>query len=145
MKYKVIKGVAHDFGRAFVGLTNCVADDYVMDHLLRAAAASGQPELRVDLITGDAEPATLMVPLVRASLDIHAAWLPAMLREHGVSSPLREATMSIRFDLSGLARATGRVMVPLVCEVELTDDRGIVHVGTVRHQWPVETGETPPR
>ena len=141
MKYKAMKGVAYDFGHAFVSLTNSIADDYVMDHLLRAAAASGEPELRVDLMTGGAEPAALVVPLVRASLDIYAAWLPGMLREHGVSSPMREATMSIRFDLSSPEpSAAGRVMVPLVCEVEITDDRGIIHVGTVPHQWPMEMG-----
>lgn len=143
MKYKVIKGVAHDFGHSFVSLTNFVADDYVMDHLARAAAASGEPELRVDLLTGAAEPAALVVPLVRASLDIHVAWLPGMLRERGVRlEQLREATLSVRFDLSRLsALAAGRVMVPLECEVEITDDRGIIHVGTVRHEWAVETGE----
>jgi hypothetical protein len=142
MKYKAIKGAAHDFGHAFVSLTNNIADDYVMDHLLRAAIASGEPELRVDLLTGDAEPAALAVPLVRASLDIHAAWLPGKLREHGVSSRMQAAAMSIRFDLSSLERpAAGRVMVPLVCEVEITDDRGIIHVGTVRREWPVETDE----
>ena len=139
MKYKVIKGVAHDFGHSFVSLMNNIADDYVMDHLLRASVASGEPELRVDLRTGAAEPAVLVVPLVRSSLDIHRAWLPGMLREHGVTLPMREAAMSIRFDLSALRPpAAGRVMVPLVCEVEITDDRGIIHVGTVRHQWPME-------
>ncbi|WP_420125042.1 hypothetical protein [Longimicrobium sp.] len=143
MKYKVIKGVAHDFGHAFVSLTNYVADDYVMDHLARAAAASGEPELRVDLLTGAAEPAALVVPLVRASLDMHAAWLPGKLREHGVRpEQLREATLSVRSDLSRLrSPALPRVMLPLVCQVELTDDRGIVHVGTVRSEWPVEKGE----
>lgn len=143
MKYKVIKGIAHDFGHAFVSLMNYVTDDYVMDHLVRAAAASGEPELRVDLLTGAAEPAALVVPLVRASLDMHIAWLPGMLRQHGVRpEQLRKATMSVRFDLSRLrSPALTRVMLPLVCEVEMMDNRGIVHVGTVRHEWPVETGE----
>jgi hypothetical protein len=142
MKYEIIKGVAHDFGHSFVSLTNFMADEYVMDHLLHAAAASGQPELRVDLLTGAAQPAVLVVPLVKASLEIHCAWLPGKLREQGVSSPMREATMRVHFDLSALAPpASGRVMAPVVCEVEITDNRGIIHEASVRHQWPMEIGK----
>lgn len=149
MKYKAIKGVAHDFGHSFVSLTNYLADDYVMEHLTRAAAVSGSAELRVDLLTGDAEPAALLVPPVRASLDIYTGWLPGMLREQGVRMDfVREATMSVRIDLSRLhSPALSRVMVPLDCVVEITDDRGIVHVGTVREEWPlarVEATSRPP-
>jgi hypothetical protein len=140
MKYKVIKGVAHDFGHSFVSLTNYMADDYVMDRLASAALASGEPELRVDLLTGDAEPAALVVPLVRASLDTFAAWLPGKLGEHGVRrESVREATMRIQFDLPRLAvDGAARVTVPFECVVEITDDRGIIHVGTVRDTWAAQ-------
>jgi hypothetical protein len=33
------------------------------------------------------------------------------------------------------------VMLPFECVVEITDDRGIAHVGTVRDTWPVDTGD----
>lgn len=140
MKYNVIRGVAHDFGHSFVSSTNVMADDCVMDHLASAAAASGQPELRVDLLTGDAEPAALVVPLVRASLNVFGAWLPGMLREHGVrAGSVREATMAVRFDLPRLAvDETARVRVPFECVVEITDDRGIIHAGTVRDTWAAQ-------
>lgn len=140
MKYKVIKGVAHDFGHSFVSLTNNIADVYVMDRLAGAALASGEPELRVDLLTGDAEPAALVVPLVRASLDTFVSWLPGKLGEHGVRpASVREATMSIRFELARLAvDENGRVRVPFECVVEITDDRGIIHLGTVRDGWSID-------
>lgn len=140
MKYKAIKGVAHDFGHSFVSLTNYMAGDYVMDRLASAALASGQPELRVDLLTGDAEPAALVVPLVRASVDTFVAWFPGKLGEHGVRrESVREATMSIRFDLVRLAvDASRRIKVPFECVVEITDDRGIIHVGTVRDGWSID-------
>jgi hypothetical protein len=140
MKYKAIKGVAHDFGHSFVSLTNNIADVYVMDRLASAALASGEPELRVDLLTGDAEPAALVVPLVRASLDTFVAWLPGKLGEYGVRrGSVREATLSIRFDLARLAvDALARIRVPFECMVEITDDRGIIHVGTVRDGWSID-------
>ncbi|HEX5872242.1 MAG TPA: hypothetical protein VFY65_17560 [Longimicrobium sp.] len=140
MKYEVIKGIAHDFGHSFASLTNSIADVYVMDRLASAALESGQAELRADLLTGDAEPAALVVPLVRASLDTFVAWLPGKLREHGVRrESVREAAMSIRFDLAHLEVDAGtRIRVPFECEVEITDDRGIIHVGTVRDGWSID-------
>lgn len=140
MKYKVIKSVAHDFGHSFVSLTNNIADDYVMDRLASAALASGQPELRVDLLTGEAEPAALVVPLVRASLDTFVAWLPGKLGEHGVRrESMREASMTIRFDLARLAvDAQARIQVPFECVVEITDELGIIYVGTVRDTWAAQ-------
>lgn len=83
-KYRAVKSVAHNFGHSFVSLTNYMADDYVIWHLARAAAASRQPELRVDILSGGAEPAALVVPLVRSSLDWYAAWFPGLLRDHGI-------------------------------------------------------------
>ena len=143
MRYHTIRSVAHNFGQSFVSLTNYLDDDYVIGHLARAAAASRQAELRVDLLTGDAGPAALLTPAVKSSLDWYVAWLPGLLRTEGVPvHSLREAEMRVRFDLSRLASpALARVMVPFECVVELTDDRGVVHAGTVRDAWPVETRE----
>lgn len=142
MKYKAIKSVAHNFGHSFVSLTNYMADDYVIGHLARAAVASGEPELRVNILAGTAEPAGLAVPLVRSSLDWYAAWFPGLLRDHGIRmESIREAAMRIRFDLARMALPLPRVMLPFECVVEITDDRGVVHTGTVRDGWPVELGE----
>lgn len=142
MKYKAIKSVAHNFGHSFVSLTNYLVDDYVIGHLARAAVASGEPELRVDILAGDAEPAALRVPPVKSSLEWYTAWFPGLLRDHGVPmGAVRAATMRVRFDLSRLELPLPRVTLPYECVVEITDDRGIVHAGTVRDGWPVETDQ----
>jgi hypothetical protein len=134
MKYKQIKSVAHNFADSFVSSMNWADDDYVTGHLARAAVAAGEPELRVDLLTGDAEPSALLTAPVKASLESRVPWLDGLLRSHGAEiDAVREATMRMRFDLSrtsvpGLAPTA----VPFECEVRITDDRGIVHTGTVR-------------
>jgi hypothetical protein len=144
VRYKQIKSVAHNYAHSFVSAMNYVGDDFVIGHLARAAAASRESELRVDLLTGDAEPAALLMPPVRSSLEWYVPWLDGLLRSHGVEiDALREAAMRVRFDLSRLdAPGLTRAMVPYECEVEITDDRGIVHVGTVRDTWPVDRGES---
>jgi hypothetical protein len=144
VRYDAIRSVAHNLGQSFVSAMNQVGDDCVIGHLAGAAVSSRQAELRVDLRTGDAEPAELLVPPVAPSLEWYAAWLPGLLRDQGISMDrIREAAMVVRFDLSrlDLPGPTGQRMVPYECEVEITDDRGIVHVGTVRDTWPVQTGD----
>src|SRR5439155_18249086 len=44
---------------SFASTLNYAADDYIMSHLARRAVASGQTELIVDLLTGEAGPPAL--------------------------------------------------------------------------------------
>jgi hypothetical protein len=141
MKYDVIKTVAQNIGQSFVSPANSLADGCVMNHLIRAAAASRKSELRVNVLTGDAWPAALVVPPVRDSLDIYVLFLPGMLRDRDIRmASVREATPSVRLDLSRL-NVTGparQVRVPFECVVEITDDQGIIHLGTVRDGWSID-------
>lgn len=136
MKYKQIKSAAHNYAHSFVSSMNYVGDDDVIGHLARAAVASGEPELRADLLTGDASPPALLTEPVKASLEWYVPWLDGLLRSHGADiDAVREATMRVRFDLTRVSDGRGfpgDAMLPFECEVEITDDRGIVHVGTVR-------------
>jgi hypothetical protein len=134
VKYKAIKSAAHNFAHSFVSSMNYVGDDYVIGHLARAAVASGEPEFRVDLLTGDAGPSAFLTEPVTSSLEWHVPWFGGLLKSQGVQmGAVREAAMRLRFDLSRLdVRGLKPAMVPFECEVEITDDRGIVHVGTVR-------------
>lgn len=50
MKYKHIKAAAHNVAHSFTSLMNYGVENYVMSYLAHAAATSGEPELRVDLL-----------------------------------------------------------------------------------------------
>lgn len=143
MKYRHIRSAAHNFADSFVSSTSWIGDDYVIGHLARAAAASGEPEFRVDLRTGDAGPAAFLTAPVQASLESHVPWFAGLLKSQGAEiGHVREAAMRLRFNLSRLAvPGLKPTTVPFECEVEVTDDRGIVHVGAVRASASLRMGE----
>lgn len=147
MKYKVLASVAHNFGHSFASLLNYEADDYVMSHLARRAVATGADELRVDLLSGAAEPADLLVPPVRASLATRLPWLPRLLRSQRIDpAAVVRATLRLRFDLARRRadhRAPDAWELPFECLVELTDDRGRVHAGRVDDWWLVHDSRPP--
>lgn len=139
MKHKHIKSAAHNFAHSFTSLMNYGVENHVMSYLAHAAATSGEPELRVDLLSGAAEPAPLLTEPVRRSIDGYVRHFPAHLQSMNVSvDALRRATLRVRFDLerrSESARYRGAVRIPFEGSVEVEDDRGVVHVGTVRDEW----------
>lgn len=148
MKYKVLKGVAHNFGHSFVSRENYdhVADDYVIGQLARAAVALGEPELRVDVLARRADPRPLLTPVVRQSLIRYADWFPRLLHSHGIPpQAVTHATMHVRFDLSRaeMPSATGTHRLPFRCVVHITDERGRVHEGTVDGAWSVRLDNAP--
>ncbi len=144
MKYKVLGSAAHKFAHSFVSLANYHDSDYVVGHALRAALRSGEPELRVDLLTGAAEPAALLPQAVAIPLGDYVERFPHHVASHGAGMHgVREARMRLRFDEERLRRlrqadAPARLMVPFECSVEIVDERGKVHVGVVRDSWQSE-------
>jgi len=148
MKYKVIKSVAHNFGHSFVSLMNYRADDYVMSYLVRAALASGQAELRIDLTTGQASPQALLTPPVRESVASYVAWLPKLLQSHRVRpDAVISASMILHLALGRVSDDIGfknHVEVPFECLVTLVDDRGREHIGRTTGWWSAHKGGPPP-
>jgi hypothetical protein len=139
MKYKRIRSAAHNYAHSFTSLMNYGPDNYVMSYLAHAAATSGEPELRVDLLSGAAEPAPLVIAPVRRSIAGYVQGFPRHLESMNVSvDAIRRATLRVRFDLDGYRRSVqypGSVLSPFEASVEVEDDRGKVHVGTVRDEW----------
>jgi hypothetical protein len=139
MKYKRIGSAAHNYAHSFVSLLNYGPDNYVMTYLAHAAATSGEPELRVDLLSGAAEPAALLTAPVLRSIDGYVRWFPRHLESMNVSiGAIRRATLRVRFDLEGRRLSThypASVLCPFESSVEVEDDRGKVHLGTVRDEW----------
>jgi hypothetical protein len=146
MKYKAIKGAAHNYAHSFVSLMNYGPDNYVMSYLAHAAATSGEPELRVDLLTGAAEPPALLTAPVLRSIDGYVRWFPRHLESMNISlEAIRRATLRVRFDLEGRGASMqypASVLYPFEGSVEVEDDRGKVHLGTVRDEW---LGDVDPR
>src|ERR1700730_2855707 len=98
MKYKVLKSAAHNFGRSFASSLNWRGNDYVMSHLARAVVASGEVELSVDLLSGEAKPTPLLEGPVQSSVTDYVRWFPDLLRsQRVVPEAVRTATMRVRF------------------------------------------------
>jgi aldehyde dehydrogenase (NAD+) len=137
MKYKQIKAAAHNFAHQF--LSGYVDNGFIVDHLSSAAAASGVAELRVDLLTGHAEPPDFLSPPLRHRLERHLPLFPGRLKAHNVvPERIHAAEMHIRFFLPSCdGPAAENARAPFECVVQVTDDRGIVHTGTVRDGDPV--------
>lgn len=139
MKYKRIRSAAHNYAHSFTSPMNYGPGNYVMSYLAHAAATSGEPELRVDLLSGAAGPAPLLTRPVRESIGWYVRRFPFYLATMNVSvDAIRSATLRVRFDLDGHRRSVrypGAVLYPFQGSVEVEDDRGKVHVGTVRDEW----------
>lgn len=149
MKYKVLKSAAHNFGHSFVSLLNYRGDDYVMSHLARAAVETGAPELRVDLLSGRAEPQALLEPPIRASVAGYVSWFPELLSSHRIEpQAVRAAAMRVRFEPDRRSTNLGFAdawEIPFECVVTIVDDRGKIHEGLVRDHWCVHGSPTLPR
>jgi hypothetical protein len=145
MKYKRIRSAAHNYAHSFTSPMNYGPGNYVMTYLAHAAATSGEPELRVDLLSGAAEPAPLVTDAVRRSIAGYVKWFPQLLESMNVSvDAVRRATLRVRFDLERRSESVqypGAIRIPFEGSVEVEDDRGTVHVGTVREEW---LGDTDP-
>jgi hypothetical protein len=148
VKYKVLKSAAYNFGRSFASSLNWRGNDYVMSHLARAAVASGEVELNVDLLSGRAQPPSLLAEPVQASVADYVRWLPDLLRSQRVSpEAIRAATMRVRFQPERRVDMNGEVggwTIPYECVVRLTDDHGKVHQGRLVGHWSVDNFNVSP-
>ncbi len=144
-RYKVLKSVAHGLGHSFASLMNYRGDDYVMGHLLRQMRLTGSDTLEVDLMSGEARPASLLIPEVDGAIRAYCAFLPQLVESHRSSMQfVQRASMSVQFDLS--RRRTVRYSPfceesPFVCRVAIGDDRGKVWSAEIRGWWYPEARE----
>src|ERR1700712_505626 len=84
-KYKVLASAAHNYGASFISVMNNAAGDFAMCHLIRAAQHTDARELRVDLLTGTADPPELCPPGVLASVRVYSAGFGAHLESSGAA------------------------------------------------------------
>jgi hypothetical protein len=143
MKYKRIRGVAHNLGHSFMSDANAVMRDEVYTivpaALFKAAEAMAVSRVSIDLLTATVEPPELALPEVSQSLAFYRNWLPTLLNNNGVdATAIRAATILITFDYSRARRSVSQPseQVPeFTCKVRLTDDRGVVHEAEPADWW----------
>ncbi len=143
MKYKVIRGVAHNLGHSFLSDSNAVMRDGVYTIvpavLFSAAKAAAVPRVDIDLMRETIQPPELAVPEVVQSLAFYHGWLPKLLSNHGVGSGVvQAATISISFDYARIRRSAFHPTEEIPefgCTVRLTDDRGITHEAMPKDWW----------
>jgi hypothetical protein len=118
---------------------NYRGDDYVMGHLLRRAREVREGTLLVDLMSGQAAPASLLTREVAGSVAGYVTWFPKQLARQGTSLEwVRAARMTIAFDLTTerpSRYAPDCIESPYVCRVEIEDDRGKVWSSEIRDWW----------
>jgi hypothetical protein len=148
-RYKVLKSVAHSFGHSFTSLMNYRGDDYVMGHLLRRAQEVDEDTLRVDILARKAEPRSLLVKDVAASVDEYCDWFPRIVEAHRTEMRyVRAARMTIQFDLKvrrPVRYAPTYFESPFTCLVEIQDDRGKVWAAELKDWWYPESGTLAPK
>jgi hypothetical protein len=148
VKYKALRSAAHNFGASFASGLNYAAGDYIMSHLARRALASGQTEMTVDLLTGEAGPPALMAPPVDESIAVRLRWFPSLLVSQRID-PIVVRDARLRIDT---AQCTAPVSVdgyavremPFDCWVTLLDDHNKTHAAHFRRRWPFSVDGTEP-
>jgi hypothetical protein len=145
VKYKNIKSVAHNLGHSFLSDMNAasVRGEYVFvpQRMFAAAAAAHAEHIAIDFVTGQIAPDAIRSPELHAAVQQYAEILPRLLESQNVSpTAILGARLTIDLDYSRTreARYAPAETIPeFTCIVELTDDRGVVHVGTPTNWWRV--------
>ena len=145
VKYKNIKSVAHNLGHSFLSDMNAVGEGsrYVIvpARLFEIAARARLPVVRIDFLARRVEPPEVRVPEVEQAVSLYANWLPHLCSSQNVSpETVVAATLTLTFDYERVRRTKYHPVVEIqefVCDVTITDDRGVVHRASPDHWWMV--------
>jgi hypothetical protein len=139
VKYKNIKSAGHNTADSFASSLNYDSDDYIMSHLARGVLQTGERELRVDLLSGSAEPAPLLTKPVARSLARTVDWFPKnLVRQNIEPARIRSATMRFVFEDARVTDDVGfphHKEIPFDAWVTIHDDRGVDHIAHFRRWW----------
>ena len=139
VKFKNIKSAAHNTADSFASDLNYDSEDYVMSHLARRVIETGDRELVVDLLSGEATPPSLLISPVQRSLAQKVDWFPKNLRRQRIDPErIRSATMRFVFEDARVSDDIGfpnHKEIPFDAWVTVTDDRGVEHVAHFRRWW----------
>jgi hypothetical protein len=138
-RYKVLKSVAHNIGHSFTSLMNYVGDDYVMGHVLRLARLTGRDTLTIDFVTGYAAPVELLQEPISEIPARYTDFFWNLVKRQGSDrSCVKAAALTLHYDIDTqrpLHRNPKITESPYVCDVRITDDRGITHTSHFEAWW----------
>ena len=138
-RYKVLRSAAHNYAASFISVMNMSRDDYTMCHLVRVARLTGVPELRVNLLTGVAEPEELLIlPVADSVRDYWQNFGGHVQRSGAALDMISRAELSLNITWRrelGRPAPQPNLHARLACEVRLVDDRGKEHLGRVQENW----------
>jgi len=138
-RYKVLKSVAHNLGHSYLSLMNYRAEDYVVEHLHRAARAANERRVIIDVLRGTIEPATVRTPVLLESAADQQRWLGRLVQTQGAALDMvSAASITVVFDFEGSRpspHVPGLKLLAYTCTVEIVDDRGRTHTATVPEWW----------
>ena len=135
-RYKVLPSIAHNFGQSFVGASKERADDHLLGRLLSDARRTRQATLRLDILTGEATPATLVSRSLARILERYVSDFPDLVAgSHSDMQFIRGARMELTFDLATERPVEGggsQRESPFLCRVAIQDDRGKTWIAELR-------------
>ena len=143
-KTKVLRGVAHNVGSSFTSLMNYAEDDYSLGHILRFARESGIDTLKIDLLTGQGSPASLLKAPVARLPDWYSKMFLRLVQSAGSDRDLiRSATLQLSYDLQRIRQSPipGEPQSPYTCDVLIVDYRGREYEAHFSGWWFIERME----
>jgi hypothetical protein len=140
--HKKLQAVANNFVESFLGLTNYWDDDYIFGHLIRAAWVTGGTNLRVDLLSGNVDPSTLLVPPVIKSIEAYVKDFPDLIKRSGsdigfVQSAIFEVVIEPKE--RRLHRGIGIQESPFMGSIKIIADNGKVY-SHAKSDWEYPEG-----
>ena len=155
MKYKTLNNVAHNIGHSFLsGLNYITADnpfcEPVSVHVGQIALDTNTALFSLNLLSGECFPNEFKTPIIEMSAQQYQNRFQDLLTKHGVAAQsVTSAQLKIHLYLERLHKYQDKAdnwSLPVLCEVAIYDDRGVLHCGSVKEtiatsKQPVDTGE----
>jgi hypothetical protein len=138
MPRRSLARVARQVTQSFTSLINPLGEEFVLGHIVAAAWSTAATQLRVDLLTGHADPSPLLVPKVRDCLVRYARHFRSLLDQAGGHlSAVSSAEMLVTVDPTTLRPYgdSGLAESPYTCLTRIVDTDGHLHEYGITGWW----------
>lgn len=137
--HKVLRSIAHNMVHGFTSMMNYIDDDYAMGHILKAARATGNNTITIDLLQKTIEPPTFHTAAILKSAHRHMEWFPNLVSTTGSSVDfVAKAVIQITYDLDTTRPCPNDpryIESPYSAVGRLVDDRGKIYEATLEGWW----------